>query len=247
MHATVLGTGAARSTGDRYQTGILLESTDRTLLVDAGNGVFQRLAQVEHPAETIDTVLLTHLHLDHVADISSIVKARVLSDHPEFTIVGPPGTRATITQFLAIDNLRERADLDIREIEPGTHTIAGFDVEAVETDHSAYCLAYRFGDQFTFSGDTEASPDVARLANGCEVLLHDCAYPDSHPNPSNHPTPTSLGRTLREEDVEIDELYLTHLYPDAADATDELRSTVASYVDASVYVPSDTDVLVSSL
>ncbi|QSG01720.1 MBL fold metallo-hydrolase [Natranaeroarchaeum sulfidigenes] len=246
MNVTVLGTGAAHSTGDRYQTGILLESTDRTLLVDAGNGVFQRLAQIAHPAETIDTVLLTHLHLDHVADISSIVKARVLSENPELTVIGPPGTRATITQLLAVDDLRERADLNITEIEPGTHTIAGFDVRAVKADHSAYCLAYRFGDQFTFSGDTEASPDVARLADGCEVLLHDCAYRDSHPSPSNHPTPTSLGRTLRKEDVEIETVYLTHLYPDAADATEELRSTVASYVDASVQVPSDTDVLVSS-
>lgn len=146
---------------------------------------------------------------------------------------------------LAIDDLWDRATLDVTEIEPGPHTIAGFDITAVETDHSEYCLAYRFGDRFVFSGDTEASPAVARLADGCEVLLHDCAYRDSHPDPSNHPTPTSLGRALRDEGVEIDELYLTHLYPDAAGAVDELRATVASYIDVPVHVPSDTDVLLS--
>lgn len=245
MRVTVLGTGAAHTTGERYQTGIFVEASDQTLLVDAGNGVFQRLAQVGQPPEEIDTVLLTHLHLDHVADLFSIVKTRVLADRPAFSVIGPPGTKTTVDQLLAIDDLRERADIDVTEIDPGSHTIAGFDVTAVETDHSEYCLAYRFGDRFVFSGDTEASPAVAQLADGCEVLLHDCAYTDSHPDPSNHPTPTSLGRALREEDVEIDELYLTHLYPDAADAVDELRSTVASYIDASIHVPSDRDVLLS--
>ncbi|MFC7114635.1 MBL fold metallo-hydrolase [Natronoarchaeum sp. GCM10025703] len=245
MRVTVLGTGAAQTTGERYQTGILLEAGDRSLLVDAGNGVFQRLAQLSRPAETIDTVLLTHLHLDHVADLSSIVKARVLSGRPECTVVGPPGTESTLRQLLAVDELWDRATLHVTEIEPGTHTVAGFDVTAVETDHSAYCLAYRFGDRFVFSGDTEASHAVARLADGCQVLLHDCAYPDSHPDPSNHATPTSLGRTLSEADADLDRLYLTHLYPAAADAIDELRSTVDSFVDASVQVPSDTDVLLS--
>ena len=123
------------------QAGILLEADDRSLLVDAGNGVFQRLAQLSRPAETIDTILLTHLHLDHVADLSSIIKARLLDDQPEFTIVGPPGTEATLRQLLAIDDLWDRATLEVTEIEPGTHTIAGFDVTAVKTDHSAYCLA----------------------------------------------------------------------------------------------------------
>ena len=245
MHVTVLGTGAAHTTGERYQTGILLEAGDQALLVDAGNGVFQRLAQVGQSPEAIDTLLLTHLHLDHVADLSSIVKARVLADRPNFSVIGPPGTKATLDQLLAIDDLGERADIDVTEIEPGSHTVAGFDIRAVETDHSEYCLAYRFGDRFVFSGDTEANQAVAQLADGCEVLLHDCAYRDSHSDPSNHPTPTSLGRTLYEENIEIDELYLTHLYPNAAGAVEELRSTVASYVDAAVHVPSDMDVLLS--
>lgn len=243
MQVTILGTGAALTTGERYQTGLLLETDTETLLVDAGNGVFQRLAQHGTPPETIDTVLLTHHHLDHVSDLPSILKARILSGKTDFTVVGPPDTDQMLHDLLAVDDLRKRASLTAREIEPGAHEVAGFDVTAVRTAHSAYCLAYRFGDRFTFSADTEASHEIAQLADGSSALIHDCAYTDEHQDPSNHPTPTSLGETLSEAGITVDELYLTHLYPDAAATADTLQETVTAYVDADVFVPDDGDTI----
>jgi ribonuclease BN (tRNA processing enzyme) len=71
-------------------------------------------------------------------------------------------------------------------------------------------LAYRFGDAFAFSGDTEAFAGMGEFADGVSVLAHDCSFPDDV-DVSNHPTPTRLGESLAGVDVE--RLYLTHLYP----------------------------------
>jgi ribonuclease BN (tRNA processing enzyme) len=79
MEVTFLGTGSAMPTGDRAQTGLLVTHDDRRLLVDCGSGVLHRLAATETGYEAVHTVLLTHLHLDHVSDLLPLLKARWLA------------------------------------------------------------------------------------------------------------------------------------------------------------------------
>ena len=52
----------------------------------------------------------------------------------------------------------------------------------------------------TLSGDTEAFAGLAAFADGSDVLVHDCSFPDGV-DVSNHPTPTSLGESLSDVDV----------------------------------------------
>jgi len=47
MELTVLGSGSAMPVPDRVQAGYLLDDGDRSLLVDCGSGVLQRLAGTE--------------------------------------------------------------------------------------------------------------------------------------------------------------------------------------------------------
>lgn len=186
-----------------------------------------------------DTVLLTHHHLDHVADLPSLLKARLLSDVPNCTIVGPSGTREYLTSFLAIDDLLERLDVTIRERQSSHFTLSGFDIETCETVHSSPGFAYRIDNEFTFSGDTEASESVARFADGSSVLVHDCAYYDEEQ--TNHATPHQLGQTLA--DIELNRLYLTHFYPEAAANAETIQEIVSEYVSAPVRNPEDLETI----
>ena len=43
MRVTFLGTGSAMPTGERFQTGLLLESDEGDLLVDCGSGALHGL------------------------------------------------------------------------------------------------------------------------------------------------------------------------------------------------------------
>jgi ribonuclease BN (tRNA processing enzyme) len=258
MRVTFLGTGSAMPAPDRVQTGILLDSGPddageasgadaagddpdgppvRHLLVDCGSGVLNRLSATDAGYESVSTVLLTHHHLDHVADLLPLLKARWLAGEDHLEVVGPAGTAALVDGLLDVhDYLRDRVDLRIREVGAESFEAAGFRVEAFETRHSMPCLAYRFDDAFVFSGDSEAFAGLANFADGARVLAHDCSFPDEV-DVSNHPTPTTLGEALSGADV--GRVYLTHLYPHTRGKHDEMLASVRRGFDGDVRMARD--------
>ncbi|WP_380677537.1 MBL fold metallo-hydrolase [Salinigranum sp. GCM10025319] len=243
MRVTFLGTGSAMPTPDRAQTGILVESgldddgRDRRLLVDCGSGVLNRLSATDAGYESVSTVLLTHHHLDHVADLLPLLKARWLAGEEHLEVVGPGGTKALVDGLLDVhDYLDGRIDLRVREVGPESFEVAGFEVEGYETRHSMPCLAYRFGDDFVFSGDSEAFRGLANFASGAKVLAHDCSFPDEV-DVSNHPTPTQLGESL--SGVDIGRVYLTHLYPHTNGKHSEMIRSVEQAFDGDVRMAKD--------
>jgi ribonuclease BN (tRNA processing enzyme) len=215
MRLTFLGTGSAMPTGDRHQTGLLLESGEARLLLDCGSGALHRLAETEVGYEGVETVLLTHHHIDHVSDLMPLLKAKWLAGSESLTIAGPPGTEDLLDGLLSVHGYMEgRLDLSVREVEPGSFDLAGFAVEAMETRHSMTCHAYRFAagtdGEITVSSDTEAFPELASFADGSDILVHDCSFPDGV-DVSNHPTPERLGEVLAGH--AFGTVYLTHFYP----------------------------------
>jgi ribonuclease BN (tRNA processing enzyme) len=237
MRLTFLGTGSAMPLPDRAQTGLLLERGDRTLLVDCGAGVLHRLAATDPGYEGVSTVLLTHHHLDHVADLLPLLKARWLAGEEHLEVVGPRGTKALVDDlFEAFDYLHGRVDVRIREVGGRDFSVAGFDVSAHETRHSVDGFAYRFaGDDdegdLTISSDTEAFEGLAAFADGSSILVHDCSFPDDV-DVSNHPTPSKLGDTLAGHDY--GRVYLTHLYPHTEGRHEEMLGAVEARYDGDV-------------
>ncbi|MGM0371952.1 MAG: MBL fold metallo-hydrolase [Halobacteriota archaeon] len=237
MQLTVLGTGAAMPTPGRAQSGILVTDGDRRLLVDVGSGVLGRLAETEIGYEGVDTVLLTHLHLDHVSDLLALYKARWLAGEESITVVGPPGTNALVEDLLdAHEYLRGRLNYAVREIEAGAWTVAGFDVTATPTRHSMDGLAYRFEDQVTITGDTREFQGLISFAEVGSVLVHDCSFPDSVEQDA-HTTPTKLAQVL--DGAALDRVYLTHLYPQTVGRHQEMIETIESRFDGEVQIAAD--------
>lgn len=239
MRVTFLGTGAAMPSGRRSQTGLLLDADDDSLLVDCGSGVLNALARTETGYEGVSTVLLSHHHLDHVADLLPLMKARWLAGEDHLEVVGPRGTKELLDGLLSVhEYMQDRLDLRVREIGEESFSLAGFDIEAKETRHSMYCLAYRVGygeniPVFTFSADSEAFCGLANFADGSAVLAHDCSFPDDV-DVSNHPTPSQLGTTLADSGTEIGRVYLTHLYPHTEGRHEEMLESVEEYYDGDV-------------
>jgi len=100
----VLGSGgpAAMPVG-RASSGylIMIENKPRILL-DAGGGTYQRLAETGINIKDIEIILMTHLHVDHTADIPAMIKtaffharaAGMLREEP-FKFFGPATTTAS--------------------------------------------------------------------------------------------------------------------------------------------------------
>lgn len=241
MKLTFLGTGSAIPTGSRFQTGLLLERGDDALLVDCGSGVLHGLASTDHGYEDVETVLLTHHHLDHVSDLLVLMKAKWLAGEESLQVVGPSGTEELVSGLLDVhEYMQDRLDLTVRDVVPEQTplTLEGFEIEAMWTQHSMDCLAYRFArdneePEFVFSGDSEAFEELAEFADGAAVLVHDCSFPDEV-DVSNHPTPAALGRTLAEADVDVGRLYLTHLYPHTDGNHEEMLDSLSEHYDGEV-------------
>lgn len=233
-------------TGQRYQSGLLLDAGANSLLIDCGSGVLQRLAETETGYESLDSVLLTHQHLDHVSDLLPLLKARWLADAEPLSIVGPRGTTSLLEDLIAVHSyLDGELDFAVRDVGATAFEVPGFEVEAIETRHSMHCLGYRLrpsetparrGATLTVSGDTEAFPELIEFAEGSDALVHECAFPDDV-SVSNHTTPSDLGEVLAGHDVGA--VYLTHLYPHTDGHRQEMRATVSEYYAGPVAVARD--------
>jgi len=251
MRLTFLGTGSAMPTGHRFQSGTLLQD-EETLLVDCGSGVLHALARTEDGYEAVDAVLLTHHHLDHVADLFPLLKARWLAGAEELTIAGPPGTTDLIEALFSVhEYMQDRLNLTIRDVD-GDVSLAGFSITSMETRHSMQCFAYRITPEeaaaadadpggvptAVLSGDSEAFVELAAFADDATVLVHDCSFPDDV-DVSNHPTPASLGEALATADPAVDRVYLTHRYPHSEGREESMLDSIGINYDGDVRFAKD--------
>jgi len=74
LSVMMLGSGGPVATSKRVSADYLI-FTDRTprLLIDAGGGVFQRIGKSGAKIGGIESILLTHLHMDHVGGLTPIL------------------------------------------------------------------------------------------------------------------------------------------------------------------------------
>ncbi len=107
----ILGSGGPIAEAARAGTSYLLWiDGEPRLLIDAGAGSFLRFAEAGGKLASLDAILLTHLHVDHVGDLAGILNTGGFEGRTEpLTIIGPdaaprfPGTSEFLTRLLAKD------------------------------------------------------------------------------------------------------------------------------------------------
>ncbi len=226
LKITLLGTGVGIPQPGRSQAAILIEN-EKPLLLDCGAGTLLRLDQAGVNIEALDTVVLTHLHLDHVSDLLALANARYLSELPGLEIYGPEGTEVYFKIVCSAYPNLEKMEVSLHEVRPmDSFSLNGFDIFAEEAVHSVTALAYRIEAEdkvLAYSGDTEPSQRVASLADGADLLIHECSFPEPF-DVTNHSTPLKLANVLR--DVNAKRIILTHLYPQAQGHEEEMAKIV---------------------
>ena len=179
---------------------------DRVLLFDAGPGVVRQLAAAGLPINGVEAAFFTHLHSDHTLGYPDLIFTTwVMGRRTPFPVFGPEGLKAMTDHLLAawaqdIDirvNGLERGiagghAVDVREVEPGVvYERDGVRVTAFAVPHGSWKRAYGYridtpGRSVVISGDTAPSGELARVAAGCDVLVHE-VYPSVRLQNENRP------------------------------------------------------------
>ncbi len=225
IKVTLLGTGTGVPQPGRSQAAILVE-TKKPLLFDCGAGTLLRLGQAGIGIEDIEAVMLTHLHLDHVSDVLALANARYLQQLPGLEVYGPVGIHPWLENLRVAFPYLEEMDVKVNEVHPlDNFSIQGFDIFAEEARHSVAAMAYRIEAEekvLVYSGDTEPTPRIAALAEGADLLIHECSFPEPF-DVTNHTTPKRLGRLVKN----VSKIVLTHLYPQAQGHEEEMAQEVS--------------------
>ena len=194
---TLLGTGTPLPSGNRCGAGTLVRSGESTVLVDCGWGVCRRLFEAGVPLATIDALLFTHMHSDHITDLPDLLMMRwtIGGATAPLTIYGPEGTREAVEGFRAGlnpdvryriahhgDKLPPEAiDVIVHEM-PATAavshvaTVGEISVGAFEVEHPPVVPSLGFrvearGSSVVLSGDTKQCDNLVRASRGADVLV----------------------------------------------------------------------------
>src|SRR5258708_5767427 len=168
MRLTIVGSGDAFGSGGRFNTCFHVATRDRAVLIDCGASTMVALRAHAIEPNSIDAIILTHLHGDHFGGIPFLLLDAQYMSHREgpLTIAGPPGTRERIAAMLeaafpSSPKTKWRFPWSVTEIAAGDPVdILGLTVTSAEVIHysGAPSTALRLTDGQTtlaYSGDTE--------------------------------------------------------------------------------------------
>jgi ribonuclease BN (tRNA processing enzyme) len=183
MHLTVLGGSAASPNAGMGCAGLLVQ-TDRTrLVVDLGTGTLQELRR-HADFRTLDAVIVSHMHVDHVLDLLALRHALAYNPLPAPAPVPvwlPPGGAELLAQatapFDACDQPgRFAATVTVTEYDPARPlTIGDVDVTFAPAVHDIPAWAIRVqestGSALGYTGDTGPAAALAGFSAGVQVLV----------------------------------------------------------------------------
>jgi len=184
--------GPAIRPGGPWPTSSLLQIGGRTVVVDCGLGVTRGLTDAGVALKTLDLIVITHLHSDHVLELGPLIHtAWTAGLSRPVRVFGPAGTRAYWQGFLQ----SMAFDIEIRIVDEGRPDLRmlveviefsegeifsenGLTLSALRVDHPPVtdCFALRFDDaegSVVFSSDTAYFPLLADFAKGADILVHE--------------------------------------------------------------------------
>jgi ribonuclease BN (tRNA processing enzyme) len=186
-----VGSGDSFGSGGRFQTCILVDAAGLRFAIDFGASSLIALAQQGIDPNSIDAILLTHLHGDHCGGVPFLLVDAMLASRRArpLTIAGPRDLRARMgaiseALFPGSHVMRPKFPLDYVELEAGRpNTLGNLVVIPREARHTAETspLALRVevaGKAITYTGDGEWTDGLGELARDADLLIAECYFHD---------------------------------------------------------------------
>ncbi|WP_226576805.1 MBL fold metallo-hydrolase [Halobacillus litoralis] len=211
MKVTVIGYWGAYPAAGSATSGYLFEKDGFTMLVDCGSGVLSRLQQYKN-IESIDAVVLSHYHHDHVADIGPLQYACLV----KHTLAGTKGNLPIYGHDEVprkLETLTHQHTKGVAYDPEKTLEVGPFTIQFQKTQHPVPCYGMRIeeGDNtVVYTADTGYFPEWASFARHADLLITDTNfYKGMDGKGPGHMTSTEAASIAAE--AQVQELWLSHL------------------------------------
>jgi ribonuclease BN (tRNA processing enzyme) len=209
MEITILGSGTATPKLDRNASGLVVKAGGLCALVDIGPGILRRLCEIGVDSKRIDIIAITHFHPDHVSDLVPFLFASNYEYGPVrqevFHVIGPGGLKKFYEGLVDVYGtwiVPTKDRLVLKEVNaqaPDSFALGEIVIRSVPSAHSYPSVSYRIeaeGRSVTISGDTDVSEDLVKLAEGTDILVCECSFPDGM-KVAGHLIPSEAERLLK--------------------------------------------------
>jgi ribonuclease Z len=184
LRLVFLGTSAGTPSHERNLASVALVMDGRALLFDCGEGTQQQILRSSVRAGSIEAVLISHMHGDHLYGLPGLLATMSLHGRTDpIAVYGPERVAPYLGGVYEASYAHTSFDLAVHAVSDGdAMAFPGFDVHARLLDHTAPCLGY-----CVVEHDRPGTFDVARarelgvpegplyraLQNGSDVTLDD--------------------------------------------------------------------------
>jgi len=180
----VIGTGAIYT---KYHSACTL--IDEELMVDMPNGTLKQLLRNQYQPEKIRTILITHKHGDHMADLPFFLKYvqaylyDMTNSKDEITIIGPKGIEEKVIQlfeaysFESREEIQEGMKIKYIELEQEEQEIEvhNYEVQAWQVSHGEEKPAYGYviNQSVGCTGDSKLCDNVEKIVENSKITIAD--------------------------------------------------------------------------
>jgi ribonuclease BN (tRNA processing enzyme) len=240
MKLTILGGSAASPNTGMGCSGLLVQAGETRIVLDLGPGTLPELRR-HADFRTLDAVIISHMHVDHVLDLIALRHALAynpIPPHGPTPVWVPPGGSALLAQatapFDACDAPgRFAATVDEREYDPQMPlSIGELRVTFAPAVHYIPAWAMRVHaegtDDLGYTGDTGPAADLGAFFAGVCVLVAEATLLEPGPTPYDERgslTAAEAGELARAAGAET--LVLTHLWEERDSALSQEQAAAS--------------------
>jgi ribonuclease Z len=216
---TILGSAYAIPNPNQDNSHLLVQTSNRVLLIDCGNHPVVKLDRAGVSINSITDLVITHFHSDHVGSLPLLLMDMWLEKRKDvLRIYGLEFTLERIQRLLELFDWQkwaERFPVEFIQLSDSNESWLMNDdtirITSLPMKHLVPSVGLRMefpARQFTavYTSDTEPVENVVRLARGADVLIHEAAG-DSR----GHTSPAKAGEAAAAAGVK--HLVLIHYDP----------------------------------
>lgn len=181
MNIKLIGTGSIYT---KYNSACTM--IDDEVIIDMPNGTLKQLLKQSYDVTKIHTILITHMHGDHIADLPFFFKYvfNYLKSQRKIVLIGPVGIRKKVIELFDAYNfeneqqITELFPIEFREVLAEKMMIFNHQIQSFLVSHGAEkpALGYIVDEIIGFTGDSGLCSGIETIFQNAKIVVSDTSF-----------------------------------------------------------------------